>query len=365
LHAVNEPVPAAGSKFGIRPAWGLLIAGVLLAELAARWAVPAVPTSAEARRNPYRFRGWPEYVAAAAVPEDAKRTVVLITNCQGYGGELPARMSYPAHLETLLNERAWGGVTNWQVLNWALDGATSIEYTILAAYLREHPPAAVLASLACADFRGEHFRAGYEYPRSDLSRLAVRPSVQAALPADFLRRHWKVEDAVAAWCTEHFALLRLKEYLWSWLEGVLPGSHYALYAPTMNYRPWRMRTPDPVLPELRPVGVPRDDELDLAYDERSRTMLEDLVATLAAGHAPVALIVQPFRDSHSYVRQFAADLEAVARRHELAYWDLRSVVPRTEFMTSNHLTRRGHRRLAAELADRLTAELSPKASGNR
>ena len=354
----EESADGRGGTTVFRPALGLLAFLLILAELLARGLGPAIPTCAQVRRNPYRCRGWPEYVAGAEDLLVSNRTVVLLTNCQGYGAELPGAMGYPAVLERELVERKFLDAANWRVVNWALDGATSIEYTLLAAYLKTLKPDAVIASLAFADFRAEHFREGYHYSRSDVARLASRWPVFRRLPASFLRRHWKVEDALGAWCSDRVALLRAKEYGWSWMEGVLPGSHYALYAPAMNYRPWRIEGLKAIVPEIRPIGLPRDQDLDLAYDERSLAMLDELAGVLAEGRAPVALVAQPFRDSHSSARRFVADVEAVAAKHRLACWDLSQVVPRDEFLTSNHLNRRGHRRVAMDLADRLAVWLA-------
>mgnify|MGYP003586266549 CR=1 FL=1 len=362
---MSEQPPTSATLPVFRPALRLLLLLLVLAELAARWLLPAIPTCAETRRNPYRFRGWPEYVGGVEALIPSNRTVVILTNCQGYGAELPGRLGYPAVLERVLEERQLLGSSNWRVVNWALDGATCIEYTLLAAYLDTLQPDVVIASMAFADFRGDNFAQGYSYSRSDASRLATREPVFRKLPRSFLRRHWKVEDALNAWCFDRIALLRLKEYAWSWLEGAFPGSHYTLYAPAMNFRPWRIEGVKARLPDIRPIGVPRDTDLDLAYDERSSAMVDELAAVLAAGHARVALVAQPLRDEHSKARQFAADLSEAARRHGLEFWDLQQVLPRESFLTSNHMNRHGHRLVADELAGRLEAWLGTPPGGGR
>ncbi len=357
-HPASGAGPARAVPAWARPAFWFFFLLLFLAEGAARLWGPAMPSCAEERRNPYRFRGWPEYVEGARGMIADHRTVVLLTNCQGYGAELPGRMGYPAALQDALAERKLLGDTNWRVVNWALDGATSIEYTILAAYLETLRPAAVIVSLAFADFRAEHFNEGWRYARSDVSRLATRPPVFRHLPPSFLRRHGKVEDGLDAWMFDRCALLRAKEYGWSWLDGHLPGIHYALYAPAINYRPWRIEGELAWLPEIRPIGVPRDQDLDLLYDERSTAMVDELAATLAAGNAPVVLAAQPFRDGHVHAETFAKDLEASAARHGLPFWNLQHAIPREEFLTSNHFDRRGHRRMAGELAARMESWLS-------
>ena len=353
----EQAASAAGSaRVGtarVRPAFGLFLFLLVLAEVAARLWGPALPSCAAERRNPYRFRGWPAYVAGVRDFGATNHVVVVLSNCQGYGAEVSGRVGFPAGLQNLLAERAWRGDANWRVVNWSLDGATSIEYVILAAYLRTLHPDAVVASLAFADFRAEHYREGWRYPRSDVPCLATRWVVFRDLPWAYLWRHWKAEDALAAWAFDRLALLHLAEYGWSWLDGHLPGAHYALYAPAINYRPWRIMDEARWLPGIRPVGVPRDRDLDLAYDERSTAMVDELAAVLAAGNAPVLLVAQPFRDRHEFATRFAQDLQAAATRHGLPICNLQTAIPPEEFLTSNHLNRQGHRRMAAALADAL------------
>ena len=349
----SRDLPHGGRLAG----FGLFLLLLVLAEIAARVAGPATPSCAEARRNGYRFRGWPEYVAGTRALLASNHVVVVLSNCQGYGAEVPGPRGYPAVLEGVLAERAFQGRANWKVVNWSLDGATSIEYVILAAYLKTLKPDAVIASMAFADFRAEHFKEGYRYSRSDVARLATRPPVARNLPGSFLRRHGKVEDLLALWAFDRLAILRAAEYGWSWLDGHMPGCHYAMYAPAINYRPWRIEREQRWLPDIRPIGVPRDQDLNLAYDERSTAMVDELAAVLSACGAPVVLVAQPFRDKHGSADRFAVDLAESAAKHGLPFWDLHAARPFEEFLTSNHLTRQGHRRMAEDIADRMEAWL--------
>ena len=338
----------------LRSAGCLLLILLVLAEGGARLWGPTMPSCAVDRRNAYRFRGWPEYVEGTQALIPSNRTVVVLSNCQGYGAELPGKMGYPAVLQNELSSLTLPGDIPWKVVNWSLDGATSIEYVILAAYLKTLHPDVVIASVAFADFRAEHFQEGYRYCRSDVARLATRSSVIRNLPNSFLERHMKVEDSLALWAFDHLAILRVAEYGWSWLDGHMPGCHYAMYAPALNYRPWRIEGEKQWLPEIRPIGVPRDQDLDLAYDDRSSAMIDELTAVLASGNAPVVLVAQPFRDSHSSMGRFVEDLTKSSTLRGIPFWDLHGAIPADEFVTSNHLSRRGHRAFANELARRIT-----------
>ena len=359
----SDATPDSSRAAGRWLSAGLLFLLLLLAEGAARLWGPAMPSCATQRRNPYRFRGWPEYAEAARELTVSNRVVVVLSNCQGYGAELPASAGYPAVLQRMLAAEEPDAARPWRVVNWSLDGATSIEYVLLAALLRTMNPDAVIVPVAFADFRAEHFREGWRYSRSDAARLATRLSVARHLPASFRRRHGRVEDALALGAFDRLALLRAAEYAWSWIEGRLPGSHYALYAPAINYRPWRIEGLHPWAPKIRPVGVPRDQDMDLLYDERSSAMVAELVAVLAELDCPVAVAAQPFRDEHAYATRFADDLKTAAARHGVAFWDLQRVIPAELYLTSNHLHHRGHRRMAREIADGLQALLAAPGEG--
>lgn len=322
----------------------------LCAEWGAHSALPEVPSCIDAPRHPYRYRGWPEYMRGAEKRGPGK-TLVLLTNCQGYGGEYPASKGYAPRLERLLRENDG---REWQVLNWAVDGCTSIEYMFMAAYLQEQQPDVVLALTSYADYRDEHFREGFSYCRSDVPRLLARRSVRRNLPDSFLRRHARTEDFLKLTMSNTFALPRFKEFSWSWVDRRLPGCHNVFFAPNVYYLPWAL----PKQPLIRAIELPHGDTppLVVSYGEGSRVMLREYVSQLAAVPARVVVAAQPIRDRGVAANEaFLQDLHGMAAESGLVYWDLHDALPSDRFLTSGHLHFKNHRRLAELLAERLLA----------
>jgi hypothetical protein len=292
-------------------------------------------------------------------------TVVLLTNCQGYGAEYNPARGYPSILQTLLCERRVGGQANWKVLNWSIDGATSIEYTLLSAYLRRHPPAVVLAVTGYADYREEHFREGIGYCRSDVPRVLSSTRVLRSLPPSFLMRHLRVEDLLGYWMSDHIALLRFKEYAWSWLDRRLPGIHNVFYAPKYHYLPWTQ----PKHPWIQPLRlkVSSDLSLQITYGPGSRKMVREYLDVLAAIPAKTVVVAEPAKlpDTDRFHPRFLDDLGNWTKEGGLTYWDLSSALSPDGFLTSGHLNRENHARFAALLADRMAEWLGGAPASTR
>jgi hypothetical protein len=356
----SVPVSPAGepSRSGSRRTVAAVAAAVLLtlagAEVCARLILPVVPPSGSVPRIPFRYRGWPEYVAG--VPsQPTNGQCVLISNCQGYGGEYDGRMIYSVELGRRLAERRVGGWDRWTVHNWSVDGATSIDFVFAAATLTPRRPDVVLALTGYADYLAVHGHASFAYSRTDLPRLLNRPSVRRALPVTFLDRHGRTEQNLTFRAADTLALLRLSDYAWSWAERRVPGLLTSFYAPNMPYIPWQ-------IPKVRKTWLPgltggaRDnfDSIPLDYTAVSTVMLSEYLDVLSRLRGRVVFVAQPYlhRD-HPSERVFLRDAERLCAERGLEFWDLTAAVPDDEFKTSAHLSRKGHLRLAGLLAGRL------------
>jgi len=324
---------------------------LFLFEGLARVLLPEMQDSVVAYRNAYRYRGWPEYMGTPDKVDAA--TVVLITNCQGYGGEYSGARGYPLLLEKELCRRAVGGRPQWEVHNWSLDGASSIEYMIEAAYLSRYPPDVVLAVTGYGDYRNEHLHEGLSYCRSDIPRLISRPWLVRALPASFRRRHFRIEDLLTFVMSDKFALLRFREFMWSWLDRRLPGTHNVLYAPEFRHLPWSL--PKKYL--IDPIELPRRREsvFQVSYGHGSRRMLQEYVRQLSLIPARVIVVAQPasYAPGEDNQRRFLKDLEELSGEFGLDYWDLHDALPAEYFLTTAHFHRRNHIRMSEVLAERL------------
>ena len=342
---------------------GMGLAVVAMACGVAVWLLPPPASCVEQSRNPYRFRDWGHYVEAMDSRGDSA-CVVLISNSQGYGGEYPAQKVYPARLEALLNERKTGGVEHWEVLNFSLDGVTPMEYMTLAARLREEKPAWLISISGSADFRADNFDKGFSFCRTDLPQLLTTGSMARRLPLSFWRRHGRVEDVLTAWITQRLPLLRIRDYVWSWLDTRFPGAQKAFYAPRTTYRFWQLRGEARTAPVTAPVQGTGGEQLDLTYDANSTVLLGEFLAQLAqipAGHKLVAAapLRSTFADSREgpWVAAFREDLKRLAGEAGLPFWDLTELLTPEDFITSNHLQDRNQKRMAALLEERIASEM--------
>lgn len=341
-------------------ALGVLFAVQIVLEIGARRALPDVPSCVEVSRNPYRFRAWPEYISGLDRVSEAG-TVVLLTNSQGYAGEFDHRRIYPAQLERLMSQDRVGGYPRWEILNWASDGMTSIELTLLASHLQTQKPTLVLAMTGYADYAAEHAREKLLYCRSDVPRLATRLRLLHHLPASYVSRHIGLEDFMTYLLRDRLALLRYREFIWSWLDPRFPGIHAALYAPSVNYRPWELRA-RPILPPLRKSKLTPADPV-LTYREGSRAMLNEYLTALSKIPARVIVVSQPLAvppgdPRRKWHEAFENDLQTLTAEKGLVLWDLVDALPPGDFLTSSHFQPANHVRFAQMLLERLSKELA-------
>ena len=329
----------------------------------ARRAFPPPASCVESERNPYRFRDWPAYVDGLRTADGAA-CVALISDSQAYGGEYPARNGYPARLEALLNERKTGGFERWEVLNLSIDGVTPLEYMALAARLREETPTWLISISGSADYRAENYRKGFSFPRTDLVQLPTEARIARRLPGAFWDRHGRVEDTLTAWVTRVFPLLRARDYLWSWLDTRYPGAQKTFYAPRTTYRFWQLPGKARTEPVPDPIPDRTGGRLDLTYDARSTVLLAeflDQLAQIPAAHKLVATapLSSDFAGTPDgeWIAAFRRDLARLADERGLPFRDLTATLPPQDFITSNHLHDRNHRRMAELLADHVAAEM--------
>lgn len=348
-------------KVGVSVGIGLAV--IALASGLAAWLLPPPADCVVHSRNPYRFRDWANYVDGIAARGDAA-CVALISDSQGYAGEYPAQKGYAARLESLLNERKTGGYERWEVLNLSIDGVTSIEYVTLAARLRAEKPTWVVSVSSCADYRSDDLTRGVGYCRTDLPHLLTERAVAARVPFSFWRRHGKVEDLLTAAVAHRLPLLQVRDFLWSWLDIRAPGAQRAFYAPQTTYRFWQLPGQARVEPVPEAAAGGGGKPLDLTYDERAVPLLDEFLEQLAAVPAEHRLVVAaPLRSDYGdsqgghWIAAFRRDLARLAGEHGLPFRDLTEALPPEDFITSNHLQDRNHKRMAELLADHIAAEM--------
>lgn len=340
----------------------MLVLTLVALNIAASVLLPRIPVSGSSGRNPFRFRGFPEYLSG--IDQDPKaEKLVLLSNSQAYAGEYPPHEGYPAQLQNLLNETDAGRIL--EVHNWSVDGITSMEYMLLAARLLESSPAVLVASIGYADFKGRNADEGFSHCRSDLPRLVSSPRLAQRLPGEFWQRHGRVEDTLGAVAGDLLPALRFPEFAWSWLDQRYPSMQPLLYAPSLYFHPWELNL-ERKWKKVR-IARPPAEENDAAYyeyDDRSTEMLEEFLAMLAAFDVAQRLVVacpgnHPPSSSHaSRVRRFRENAMRLTDQYDLPYVDLTEALPREDFLDSFHFNRENHRRYA----ERLWSELTPDSS---
>lgn len=335
----------------------ILVLSIALAILAvcegvARRELPKVPSAMVTVRNPFRYRAWPEYMGDPSGRPN-RPTVLLLTNSQGYGAEYPSYIAYPGRLERLLRYRRVGGRSDWEVLNWAVDGVTSMEYTLMAAYAREHPPTMVLAVTSYPDYRDEHFNLPLSYCRSDIPRLISRWHILKSLPRSYIKRHVKIEDFLAYALLDHLALSRFREYFWSWLDRRFPGVLNVFYAPQFSYLPWAL--PKEAITE--PIRLPRRalTRREVTYGDGSRVMLQEYIDMLSRIPSTVVFVAEPTTagPDHRFQAPFLEDAARMTEQAGIPFWNLNNALPRDRFLSTGHLERKNHVRMSEILADRI------------
>ena len=349
----------------VHPWFALLVfAGVLgVAEWFARRALPAVPASEQVSRNPYRFRGWPEYTALAPAQPGVAR-LVLLSNSQAYAGEIPASRIYADKLERALTAQRVGGFEKVEVLNWSFDGVTSIELTLLATRLREASPELVIAAVGVADFSAFNLTRPMSQCRTDLPRLATRPAIWRALPDAFTERHVDIEDWLTYGAWDRVALLRFRDFGWAWLDQQWGGLQMGLYSPAINYHPWRLDH----LPKRGAVGSPpwrRRGKLEVRYSPEARELVVEFLDAFRAIPAKRHLVIatphhlEPGDPLLAHDRAFLADLAALTAERDLAFWDDHALFPAEAFLDGLHFTPDYHQYYCERLFERLPPLLAP------
>ncbi len=331
------------------------------AERWARGALPKVPPSEQVARNPYRFRGWPEYTQLEPARAQSAR-VVLISNSQAYAGEMPANRIYADKLERALNAARAGGFEHTDVLNWSFDGVTSIELTLLAARLGAASPELVIAAVGVADFSAYNLDRRLSGVRTDLPRLIAHPEVWRALPPAFKKRHVNVEDGLTYIASDRIALLRFREYVWSWLDQRWSGLQMGLYAPAINYHPWRLER----VQRRASLGSPpwrTRSPLQVSYASEARELIAEFLDVFQAIPARQHLVILTPRFLEEWDPllamdiAFRRDLSDLLAARGLLFWDDSQLFGREAFFDGLHFKPDYHQRYCDRLMQGLPALL--------
>ncbi len=356
----------------MKPGAGIALAvflGLLAgAERLASSALPTAPRAEFAARNPYRFRSWPEYTRLSR-PRTNEARIVWISNSQAYAGELPANRIYTDRLERALTDARAGGYQRVDVLNWSFDGVTSIELTLMAARLRQAEPELVVAAIGVADFSSFNLDRRLSGVRTDLPRLVSHPAVWRALPPSFKKRHVNIEDWLTYAASDRVALLRFRDYMWSWLDHRWSGLQMGFYAPAINYHPWRL---DRVQRRANLGGPPWRERrpFQVDYTPAARELLAEFLDVFQAIPARAHLVIMTPRFLEEWDpllamdRAFQRDLSDLLAERGLLFWDDSQLFGREAFHDGLHFNPDAHRAYTERLMREIPA-LLPSAPGKQ
>ena len=176
-------------------------------------------------RNPNYRRLWPEYVLDTLPKREGELLVILISNSQGYGPELPAELIYPVRLERLLSER-------WQrpvrVANWSMQSGNAPDFVALAAAAPRLDPDVTLLLTSPRNF-SQKFRMqqgepiGLDYGLPDTRRLIGYAGVRARLPRSFTDYYVHTNELLDATLARLMPLWRYRD-----LPQLIPFDHRPL-----------------------------------------------------------------------------------------------------------------------------------------
>ena len=286
-------------------------------------------------RSPFARLGWHEYVADTPPRREGERLVLLISNSQGHGSELPADRIY-AHL---LNGKFRSSGHPVRVVNWSVPGVRYHDFLVLASLARRVDPSHIIVVSTPGMFvYQEPFSDARGSWGSDLYTWLAERRLRADMPDEDrqVMTDFGLEVDIAmsrlwpAWRARHIPsmyggeLRRVRRYQ-ALQEGGAAGVHRD---------PKAFREPPPDLP-----GLPR----------RRAEVFLDLVA---AGGAPVTFVRMPLHPVwRDHDAQAWTALEALCRDHRVATRDLSSAVPGDGFLTPSHLNADGHRIFAGRMME--------------
>jgi hypothetical protein len=331
------------------------ILGVALGELLLPgWLRTTLAPAGDLRVNPYPRRGWDDYIRAACAPRGPEVRVLVLSNSQGHGPELPPDDVYTTRLQAELNEGRAGRPV--RVVNWCFGPNRVPEAMVLLARAHDLAPDVVLAVFPPLWFQEEDYV--YEGQPTPLSLFPSDVTdtawfYRSRLPETFRAHYLGPRQIVRAYLARYLPSYALRDlpisYLrkcFGWLSPLIPeGARAAWFSrgegrlSTLRHRPvWdgTMRPPHPQL--LRMFN----ETAEALRSHRIFVFAPHCFETPLEGRSAVYL------------------LQEELLRNGWEVWDMMQTVPWNEFLEGQniHLSAKGHAVFAHALAERLRPELA-------
>jgi len=284
-------------------------------------------------RNPGHRRGWYEYVRATPAKRPGEELILVLSNSQGYGFEIPARHIYANWLQSNLRIQE----RNARVVNWSVPGAAYFDFLVLSAAARELKADHILFVLTpgplCEPTRpsleGRHWTSDVHYLLNDRTlrdRLApdrLSDRLSSGIWAEIrLGTAWPVWRW-RAWIPAHLAQSDALRPLFPMEKDSTWIAHRTAFGRQPKPPPARLNEP------------------------AARRML-----TLLREASPGLMIVNmPVAENWRGENRARDQLEKLARELSIRHLDLESSIDERHFITATHLNAKGHLEMARLLAE--------------
>lgn len=332
------------------------------------------PTAAEVVRLERKRRGWPEYVAGGS--ERERPLVVIISNSQGYGREMPdATQTWAGQLRASLVQRD----PPIDIENWSSAGLHTGEIELLSMQAVERRADLVLYILAHrnVDLKGY---VTLNTVGTDISLLAGRPSLWSALGDSEVGRRADWDDLLTRAILLNLQFGRARMPVLDYWAKHLTNAQEELVLGHV-----RAQERKPI--DKDEIETLTDEEMRRAWEKKGKASVFERVARLHTGEFESRLetlrrVHPPLQRRHDangvpYLwiwvptdvwqlppEDLAAAQAFRARGSEIIAasggrtqeWSER--VPSDQFISLNHFTRRGHATMA-ELVEELILDALP------
>jgi len=316
----------------------------------------------EEGRNPHARRNWDEYVARTAVPHPGELCVLLLSNSQGRGSELPAEKCYAQILQRRLNRDRTGPQV--RVVNWSFGPDRVPEAILLLARAQDLDPDVLLVVQPPNWFTEEDYTFG-----SQPTPLAMFPSDLAdtawlyrdRLPPDFVSHYVKPIQAIDALFARGLPTYRYRDWPVSYVRHELPWME--VFIPERDRAAWFLEGREALKPLRRRPPVPAGAIRSLWPHP---TLLRLFTEAAEPLRARKIFVLQP----NPFAVRGGPELFPALKEHLIAHrwqvWDMMGAVPWPLFLEGNvHFTAPGHVIFAELLARRIEPLLGREKVGSR
>jgi hypothetical protein len=268
--------------------------------------------------------------------------VLLLSNSQGRGPEVPAGQIYPALLSAHLSSTRAAPV---RVVNWSFASNRVPEAIVLLARARELNPHLVVAAFPPNWFSDRDLRSPLTRLESDLTETAWL--YRGRLPERFRERYLTRTAAIRAAFARGWPLYRYRDLpvfaLSVWAPGILPVFPEASQSRWFDVDLGRV-------PRMHLPPAPR-----IASQAPSPELMAMFLEAASELAAPKAFVLQPLWFAlHPRHERAAATVREGLERGGWITWDLTRAVPWDQYFTESvHFTPAGHVTFAEELSRRL------------